>query len=85
MVQKCQGFKNLDGIDTYSRLVKSFLTTYKRMENTRPNASSLPRRVPKVESENKVRKVTDGNLELISKTILKSIPKRIIRIKASYV
>ena len=85
MVQNYQGFKNLDGIDAYSRLVKSFITTYKRMEKARPNALSLARRVPKVASKNKVRKVKDEDLELFSKFVLKSIPKKIIKINLSLV
>ena len=42
-VQRCQGFKNLDSIKAYSRLVKSFVTFYKRMANARPNSSSFAR------------------------------------------
>ena len=85
MVQNYRRFKNHDGINAHSRLVKSFITTYKRMENVIPTASSLARRVPKVAAENKVRKVKDEDLELGSKFMLKSIPRRIIRINVSLV
>ena len=80
MVQNYQGFKNLDNINTYSKLVKSFITTYKKMINARPNSSSLAHRLPKVASTNKVRKVKDEDLELVSKSILKSIPRKIIKV-----
>ena len=80
VVQKCQGFKNLDGIKAYSRLMKSFVISYKRMVNARPNSSSLARRRPIVASTDKVRKVKDEDLELVSKSVLKKIPRRIIRI-----
>ena len=50
------------------------------MVNARPNALSLAHRLLKVASTNKVRKVTDKDLELVSKSILKSIPRKIVRI-----
>ena len=80
VVQRCQGFKNLDGIKAYSRLVKSFVTSYKRMVNTRLNSLSLARRLPRVTSTDKVRRVEDKDLELVSKSILETIPRRVIRI-----
>ena len=85
MVQNCRGFKNLNGIGVYSRLVKSFVTSYKRMVNAKPNASSFARRLPKVVFTDKVRKVKDEDLELVSKFVLKSIPMRIIRINITLV
>ena len=80
VVQNCREFKNLEGIKAYSRLVKSFITSYKMMVNARPNSSSLAQRLPKVASTEKVRKVKDEDLELVSKSILKTIPRKIIRI-----
>ena len=50
------------------------------MLNARPNASSLARRLPKMASTDKVRKVKDDDLELVSKSILKKIPRKIVRI-----
>ena len=85
MVQNYRGFKNLDGIDAYNILVKSFITTYKRMINARPNSSSLAHKLPKVASTNKVRKVADEDLELGSKSVLKSILRKIVRINVSLV
>ena len=80
MVENCRGFKNLNGIDAYSRLVKFFITTYKRIVNARPNASSLALRLPKVASVDKVRKVINEDLQLVCKSILKSIPRMIVQI-----
>ena len=80
VVQRCRGFKNLDGIKAYTRLMKSFVTSYKRMVNARPNSSSFAQRLPIMASIDKVRKVKDEDLELVSKSILKTIPRRIIRI-----
>ena len=71
VVQNCQRFKNLDGIKVYSKLVKSFVTSYKNMVNAGPNSSSLARRLLKVTSTDKVRKVKDENLELVSESVLK--------------
>ena len=85
MVQNCWRFNNLDNIVAYSRLLESFITTYKSMSNAKPNTSSLARKVPKVAFKNKVRKVTNEYLELISKSIIKSIPRKIIRINISFV
>ena len=48
VVQNCCGCKNLDDIDAYRRLMKSFMTSYKRIMNARPNALSLAQRLPKV-------------------------------------
>ena len=67
MVQNCWRFNNLDNIVAYSRLLESFITTYKSMSNAKPNASSLAHKVPKVAFKNKVRKVTNEYLELVSK------------------
>ena len=80
VVQRCRGFKNLDGIEVYDRFVKSFVTSYKRMVNARPNSSLLARRLPRVTSTDKVRNVKDEDLELVSKSDLKTIPRRVIRI-----
>ena len=80
VVQKCRGFKNLDGIKAYSRLMKSFITSYKGMVNVRPNSSLLAQTLPRVASIDKIRKVKDEDLELISKSILKTIPRKIVRI-----
>ena len=71
VIQRCQRFKNLGGIKVYG---------YKRMMNARPNSSSLVRRLPRVASTDKVRKVKDEDLELVSNSILKIIPRRVIRI-----
>ena len=76
VVQNYRELKNLDGIDAYSRLVKFFITTYKKMKNARPNALSLARKVPKVASRNKVKKVKDEDLKLVSKSMLKSIQEK---------
>ena len=80
VVQNCRRFKNLDSIDAYSKLVKSFIITYKKMVNTRLNASSLALKLPKVASTDKVKKVTNEDFELIFKSVLKSIPMKIVRI-----
>ena len=55
VVRNYRGYKNLDSIVAYCRLVKSFIIVYKRMGNTRPNALSFARRMSKVTSNNKVR------------------------------
>ena len=60
--------------------MKSFTTTYKRMVNTKPNASSLALRLPKVASTDKVIKVIDEGLELVFKYVLMSILRKIVRI-----
>ena len=78
VVQKCRGFKNLDSIIAYNKLMKSFVTSYKRMVNVRPNSSLLDRRLLIVASTDKVRKVKDEDLELVSKSVLKTIPMRVI-------
>ena len=80
MVQNYREIKNLDSIDAYSKLVKSFIITYKKMVNTRLNASSLALKLPKVASTDKVKKVTNEDFELIFKSVLKSIPMKIVRI-----
>ena len=80
MVQNCRGIKNLDGIKAYSRLTKSFVTSYKMMVNAKPNASSLSQRLSKVAHTDKVRKGNDEDLELVFKSILKTIPRKIVRI-----
>ena len=80
MVQNCRRFKNLDCIKVYSRLVKSFVTFYKRMVNARLNSSLLARRLPKVTSTDKVKKVNDKNLELVFKSVMKTIPRKIVKI-----
>ena len=64
----------------YGRLVKSFVTFYKRMMNARPNSSSLARKLPRMTSTDKVRKIKDEDLELVSKSVLKTIPIKVIRI-----
>ena len=63
VAQRCRGFKNLDDIKAYSRLMKSFVTSYKRMVNARLNSSLLAQRLPRVASTDKVRKVKDEDLE----------------------
>ena len=50
------------------------------MVNARPNSSSLAQRLLKVASTEKVRKVKDEDLELVSKSILKTIPMKIVKI-----
>ena len=80
MIQRCQRFKNLNGIKAYSRLMKSFVTSYKRIVNAKPNSLSLAPRLPRVESIDKVKKVKNEDLELVSKSVLKIIPRRVIRI-----
>ena len=62
-------------LKAYSRLMKSFVISYKRMVNARPNSSSLAWRLPRVASTDKVRKVKDEDLEFVSKSILKTIPR----------
>ena len=46
----------------------------------RSNASSLARKLPKVASTDKVRKVNDKNLELVFKSVMKIIPRKIVKI-----
>ena len=80
MVQRCREFKNLDDIKAYSRLVKFFVTFYKRMVSVRPNSSPFAQKLPRVASIDKVRKVKDEDLELVSKYVLKTIQRKIVRI-----
>ena len=75
---KMSKIKNLSGIIVYNRLVKSFVTSYKRMVNARSNSLSFARRLLRVASIDKVRKVKDEDLELVSKSVLKTIPMRVI-------
>ena len=79
---KMSGFKNFNVIKAYGKLVKYFVTSYKKkkMVNAIPNSSSLAQKLPRVTSTDKVKKVKDEDLELISKYVLKTIPRKMIRI-----